>query len=122
MKCHSVGKDGTSTIGPNLLAVGAKYQREELIRSVLEPSNRVLSGYEQTIIETDDGEMLSGLVKSETDTEIELVDANAKAVKIAKKKVASQRKSNLSMMPNGLEKGLSLKDFADVVAYLEGLK
>jgi len=45
-----------------------------------------------------------------------------KRIKVPKKSVSERRKSNLSMMPNGLEKGLSLKDFADVVAYLEGLK
>lgn len=60
--------------------------------------------------------MLSGIVKSETDSEIELVDANAKAIRLPKKSLSERRKSNLSMRPNGLEKGLSLKDFAYGVA------
>jgi putative membrane-bound dehydrogenase-like protein len=122
VKCHAIGKEGASTVGPNLLAVGAKYPREEIIRSILEPSNRIFSGYELSIIETTEGDILTGIIKTETDSEIELVDANAKSIKLAKKSIAERRKSNLSMMPNGLEKGLTLQDFADIVAYLEGEK
>ena len=121
-KCHAVGKEGTATVGPNLLQIGARYPREELIRSVLEPSNRIFSGYEQTLIETDDGERLSGIVTRQTDDELELVDADAKTITLKKKAILDRRKSTLSMMPNGLEKGLSLQDFADIVAFLESQK
>ncbi|MEX2213117.1 MAG: HEAT repeat domain-containing protein, partial [Phycisphaeraceae bacterium] len=122
VKCHALGKEGTATIGPNLLQIGAKYPREELIRSILEPSNRIVSGYEQTLVETDDGERYSGIVKRETDDELELIDANARGITLKKKAIVSHRKSTLSMMPNGLEKGLSLADFADIVAFLEAQK
>ena len=35
-KCHAVDKEGMANIGPNLLGVGGKYPKDELIRSVLE--------------------------------------------------------------------------------------
>lgn len=121
-KCHSVSQETTADIGPNLLAVGTKYPREELIRSVLEPSNRIFTGYEMEVIETDAGETFQGVVRKETDEELVLGDSRGELITIAKETIVFREKSNLSAMPNGLEKGMTLEDFADLIAYLESLK
>ena len=65
IKCHSVGGVG-GKIGPDLQGIGAKYPREELIRSVLEPSARVADGFQLTIVTTDSGKVYHGIVKSDT--------------------------------------------------------
>jgi len=122
VKCHSIGDKGDAKVGPNLLGVGQKYPREELARSVLEPSNRIVSGYELTVIVTTAGQVVQGIVKSETDEGVELTQADAKVVTIKKGDIDDQTRSNISAMPNGLEKGMSLADFADIVAYLEAQK
>ena len=122
VKCHSIGDKGEAKVGPNLLGVGQKYPREELVRSVLEPSNRIVSGYELTVIVTSAGQVVQGIVKSETEEGVELTQADAKVVTIKKSEIDDQTRSNISAMPNGLEKGMSLADFADIVAYLEAQK
>lgn len=122
VKCHAVGDKGTSKVGPNLLGVGAKYPREELIRSVLEPSSRILSGYELTTVVTDDGRQLQGIVQAENEEFLELVDAEGKVTRLPQSSIDEVVRSNLSAMPNGLEKGLTLEGFADIVSYLESLK
>ncbi|MCA9436058.1 MAG: HEAT repeat domain-containing protein [Candidatus Omnitrophica bacterium] len=122
VKCHSVGETGDAAIGPNLAGIGTKYEREELVRSVLEPSNRIESGYELTLIETFDEEFIDGIVQSETEREISLVNADGEAFTVKKEDVRDRRKSALSMMPNGLEKGMTLQDFADIIAYLRAQK
>ena len=121
IKCHAVGGKG-ATIGPDLLSVGTKYPRDELIRSVLEPSNRILSGYQVTVVITDDGRTHQGIIKRETPDAIELVDAEGKTITLAVDAISERETANVSMMPNGLKDGLSLEDFADVVGYLESLK
>lgn len=121
VKCHAIGGDG-GQVGPDLTGVGAKYPREELIRSVLEPSNRILSGYQLSIVATDAGQVYQGIIKNETDDELELLDAEGRTQRIAKNEVAERETGNVSMMPAGLKDGLSLADFTDVVAYLESLK
>ena len=122
VKCHSVGDRGEAKLGPNLLGVGAKYAREELIRSVLEPSNRIVSGYELTIVVTTAGKVVPGILKSESDAGVELTQADGTVVMVPKSEIDEQQRSALSAMPNGLEKGMTLSDFADIVAYLEGQK
>jgi putative membrane-bound dehydrogenase-like protein len=121
VKCHAVMGQG-GKIGPDLVGVGTKYPREELIRSVLEPSARVAESFQVQTIVTDEGKILTGVVKSENEKELELVDANGKATVISLGEIEERNKSTISLMPNGLKDGMTLQDFADIVAYLESLK
>jgi putative heme-binding domain-containing protein len=121
IKCHSVGKEG-GAVGPELTSVGAKYPRDELISSVLFPSAKISSGYEQSTMALADGRVLTGIVRNETADSVEVQDAEAKTIRVAKTLVEERKRSEVSLMPNGLAAGLSPQDFADLIAYLETLK
>jgi len=41
---------------------------------------------------------------------------------VRKPEIDQRKESELSLMPEGLNTGLSLQDFADIVSYLESLK
>src|SRR5205085_7375115 len=65
VKCHSV--DGSSSkAGPDLFAIGDKFPRRELIRSILEPSAEIAVGYGTTFVETKEGEEFQGAIKDST--------------------------------------------------------
>jgi putative heme-binding domain-containing protein len=121
VKCHAVGEEG-SKIGPNLAGIGAKYPREELVRSILEPSARVAESFQMTVVLTADGRVVQGLVKTDTPDSLELIDAEGKTITLATDDIEERKQSSLSLMPNGLKDGLTLEDFADIVAYLESLR
>lgn len=120
-KCHAVAPGGP-TVGPELSSVGAKYPRDELITSVLFPSAKISSGYEPVVLATDDGRVFSGVIKGETPEAVELQDADAKVVRIPVETIEERRRGDVSIMPPGLAEGLKPSDFADLIAYLEGLK
>lgn len=121
VKCHSV--DGTSSkAGPDLYAAGEKFPRRELIRAVLEPSADIAIGYGTTVVETKSGEELQGIIKESTAKWIDLAVADGKRSRIAAQEIKSLRGSTLSLMPEGLQSGLSRKEFADLVEYLVTLK
>ena len=120
-KCHAVGSNG-GKVGPELSSVGAKYPRDELITAVLAPSAKIASGYEPTIFALNDGRVVSGIIKNEGHDKVEIQDSEAKVVSLTKDQIEERRKSDVSLMPNGLAQGLSAKDFADLIAYLETLK
>ena len=84
VQCHSVGGRGTSTIGPDLTGLASKYDRAELIRSVLEPSSRIAIGYQPVIVATREGKVHSGVVRAETEAVLELADSDAKITRIPK--------------------------------------
>jgi putative membrane-bound dehydrogenase-like protein len=121
IKCHAVGKEG-GAVGPELSSVGAKYPRDELIAAVLYPSAKISSGYEPSIFALADGRVLSGIVRAETPDAVEIDDADAQRVRIAKDQVEDRKRGAVSLMPSGLAQGVSPQDFADLIAYLETLK
>jgi putative heme-binding domain-containing protein len=121
VKCHAVGGVG-STLGPDLLGVGAKYPRHELIRAVLEPSNRILTGYETSVVVTRSGKMHAGVVKSESPDGIVVTTIDGEVLEIPAEQIALRTTSPLSPMPNGLADGMTLQDFADIIAYLASLE
>ncbi len=120
-KCHAVGKEG-GLVGPELSSVGAKYPRDELIASVLYPSAKISSGFESTTFALADGRVVTGIVRNETSESVEIQDAEARLIRIVKSDIEDRKRSDVSLMPNGLAEGLSLDDFAHLIAYLETLK
>jgi putative heme-binding domain-containing protein len=122
VQCHSVGGRGTSTIGPDLTGLASKYDRAELIRSVLEPSSRIAIGYQPVIVATSEGKVHSGVVRAETDTALELADSDAKITRIPKSQIEERRVGQVSIMPARLVETLSPVDFADLISFLSCLK
>lgn len=122
VKCHSVGDRGNSTVGPDLTGLALKYDRAEIIRSVLEPSSRIATGYQPTVIATRDGRVLQGVVRAETDALVELGDADAKLVRVAKADIEARRVGSVSIMPANLVEGVSPVEFADLISYLMSLR
>lgn len=121
VKCHAVKGQG-GTVGPDLSDLGVKYPKDEIIASVLYPSAKIFSGYEPVAVALSDGRVVTGIVKAETPDSLEIVDAEAKTIKVAKSDIEEKKVSNVSLMPNGLAEGLSKADFADLISYLETLK
>jgi putative heme-binding domain-containing protein len=120
-QCHAVRTEG-GHVGPDLTTAGAQFPRRELAESILFPSKAVREGYQTVIVETKDGESMSGLLKGETADELQLVDSVGQLRRIAKTKIASRKKSDVSLMPEGLHSALTPEQFADLVAFLETLK
>ncbi len=121
VKCHSV--DGSSSkAGPDLFAVGDKFPRRELIRAVLEPSMEIAVGYGTAIVLTKSGEEFQGVVKEVTADALDLIGADGKHVRIAMRDIREQRGSAVSLMPEGLQAGMSRQEFTDLIEYLVTLK
>jgi putative heme-binding domain-containing protein len=121
IKCHKVGNEG-GEVGPSLSGVGVKYDKAKLLESVLYPSRQILDGYQQTIVRTKKGDVIAGAVRGETDGEVTLLDSSGAKIVIKKSDIKSRKFSDLSLMPEGLQTGLRLEEFADLIAYLVSLK
>ena len=121
IKCHRVAGEGND-VGPDLTTAGAQFGRKELAESILFPSRSIREGYQRVEVETKNEETLEGLVKTETNDELTLRDANGNNRRVSKADIKDRHNSQLSLMPEGLEAGMALQDFADLVAYLSSLK
>jgi putative membrane-bound dehydrogenase-like protein len=121
VKCHKVKGEGGEA-GPDLFGVAAKFNRAQLVESVLYPSKQILDGYKVTRVLTKGGEVKAGRVAADGADELVLLDAEGKRQSIKKGEIDRRQESDLSLMPDGLNTGLSTQDFADLIAYLETLK
>jgi putative heme-binding domain-containing protein len=121
LHCHRVRGEG-GAIGPDLSDIGAKYGRAHLIESVLDPSRQIVEGYRSTVVATADGRVLAGVVQGESADALTLVDADGRRTVLRQAEVEERKLGEASLMPANLVAGLSPRDFADLVAYLEGLR
>ena len=120
-KCHSVHKEG-GDVGPDLSSIGFKYNRLQLIEEVLNPSKNILDGYESFTVELTSGRLLVGIIRSETADELILLDAAGAKQVIKQSDVDSKKRTGKSIMPDGLQGGLTPVDFGDLIGYLETLR
>lgn len=121
VKCHTT--DGSAgKAGPDLLSIGDKFPRRDLIEAILEPSAAIAVGYGATTVETKSGEEVTGIIKQATDAFVDLVTAEGKHVRIASKEIKQQRGNTISLMPEGLQQGMSREQFTDLIEYLTTLR
>lgn len=119
--CHTI--DGSaSKAGPDLFAAGDKFGRGDLITAVLQPSASIAVGYGTVVVTTKSGAEYQGILKKSGADGVELMGADGKLVSIPTADIASQHGSELSLMPEGLQSGLTHEEFTDLVEYLANLK
>ncbi|TWT93755.1 DUF6797 domain-containing protein [Stieleria varia] len=120
VRCHSTS-DTRSPLGPNLSQFDEPVSHRYLIDAILRPSASIRKGYETVAVLKTDGQVVQGLQVKEDDEEIELRDATdlQRSVVIRKVDVEAIRRSNKSMMPEGLAGTLrDQREFYDLAKYL----
>ncbi|MCH7728844.1 MAG: PQQ-dependent sugar dehydrogenase, partial [Planctomycetes bacterium] len=119
--CHSIGGLGVS-IGPELSQIGKKYNRAELLESILEPSKRIDPKYVTYLVETVEGRVLTGLLVKKDARELVLKDAQDKLIRIPSEKIEQLVSQRRSLMPELLLRDMTAQQVADLLAYLSSLK
>ncbi len=120
MTCHAIGEAG-GLIGPNLVSIGASAQVDYLIESLLEPSKKIKEGYHMVIVTTKDGQVVSGGLVQDGQSEVIVRDAANQTHRVPKANIASKQMSPVSMMPPGLTASLREDEFVDLVRFLSEL-
>lgn len=115
--CHTMGTLGHA-VGPDLTEISRK-GAETLLSDVFDPNAAVNTEYLNYTIEDDDDEVYSGIIISETEALVVLRASGGVDYSIARGRILDLSSSGLSLMPEGLEAGLSLQDVADLLAYLQ---
>lgn len=119
--CHSVDPKAEQK-GPYLGASGAKFTRDYLIDSILEPNKVVAQGFQTSLLKLKDGTVKMGFVTSEADGVVELRDIAGQVSKVKRADVAEESHLPNSMMPPGLAAGLTVEEFTSLIEYLVSLK
>lgn len=114
--CHKVADQGI-VLGPDLTS-NASRDPEALLTNVLDPNRYVPPQYVQYVVRTRDGRILDGMIAAETATSITLRRQEGAQDVVLRKDIDRLKSTGKSVMPEGLEKGLTPQDMADLLAYL----
>jgi len=119
--CHRIGSRGEK-IGPDLSKIGEVRSRRDLVEAIVFPSASLARGYESFHVVTKAGQIHAGLLGRETATAIYLRTTDRVEIRIDRAEIEELSPGRTSIMPQGLEKTLSLNELRDLVAYLSSLK
>lgn len=116
--CHQLGGIGNS-IGPNLASSPSR-DPSALLNNILDPNQFVLPSWLQYTVVDKSGRSYSGLLASQSATSVTLKKEKAEIVTILRGDIEELVSSGKSLMPEGLEKELSLQSTADLIAWIAG--
>jgi putative heme-binding domain-containing protein len=70
-------------------------------------------------VETVTGEIESGILRSESADAVELLQASSRKVVVPRKQIKRLESSGISLMPEGLEAGLTAEELRDLISFLQ---
>ena len=115
--CHKLGGLGREA-GPNLAALTNK-TGEFLLQSIIDPNAAVEARFGLYVAATRDGRTFSGMVVSETGTQLSLVGSDGRKMDILRGDLVEFKSMGVSFMPIGLERDLSAGDLADLIRFVQ---
>jgi len=119
--CHRYEGRGAA-IGPDLTLVGKRMSAERLVQSILQPSREIAPQFVPWLLLTADGRVRTGLSQgvSEDGSRERFVDAEGKPFEVELSDIEERRASPKSIMPEDLEKTLTVQQLRDLFALLHG--
>jgi putative heme-binding domain-containing protein len=118
--CHQVAGKGTP-LGPDLTQLAKKYNRSQLLETILNPSQTIDPKFATYLVETRDGQVLSGLLAARDDQFVLLKDSQAKEIRIPTRDIEFIAPQQKSLMPELLVQDLTAQQVADLLAFLASL-
>jgi putative membrane-bound dehydrogenase-like protein len=119
--CHVVNGEGKD-VGPNHSEIGSKLSREAFFEAILFPSAGISHNYETWTAVTNSGNAITGILISQTPTEVQLKGSDAIIRTVKRSELEEFVKQPVSLMPADLQKTMTVEELVDVIEYSQTLK
>ncbi|MBI4585362.1 MAG: c-type cytochrome [Planctomycetes bacterium] len=116
-KCHALNGEGRA-VGPDLSST-AKKPAAELLVALFDPNRVVEPGYAVYIVRDRKGNVLSGILASETAYAITLRQAEGAEQTLDRRSIREIQATEVSLMPENLEDILEVQAAADLLEFLK---
>ena len=116
-KCHQRSSPGPAP-GPDLTSLGWRRQREEILQSLLYPSQELHEEYPVVTVQLTDGAQFSGLLQAAANEQLAIISSTGERREFPRKDVELIRNQPLSNMPEGTLESLSREEILSLMAYL----
>jgi putative heme-binding domain-containing protein len=118
--CHRIGDMG-SEAGPNLVDLGGRLTKGNLLTQVLDPNASIAAGFEEYLIETAAGRTITGILAEDSSTSVTLRRKEGHQDTALRSSIARMRTSTVSAMHEGLEREINSQQMSDLLEYLQNL-
>ncbi len=119
--CHTVRDEG-GQVGPNLSQIGAVRGRRDLLEAIVYPSATFARTFEPYVVKTKDGVVEAGVISRETADAVYLMTGPRSEKRFERGNIKELRRSDVSVMPQGLDAQLTGQEMGDLIAFLGSLK
>ncbi|MCA9085529.1 MAG: c-type cytochrome [Planctomycetaceae bacterium] len=116
-KCHRIDGKGHQ-VGPDISDTRNR-SRDALLYDILDPNRRVDPQFTEYVIVTTDGRTLNGLLVSDSGDQIVLRQPEGREQTIARTDIEELKASSKSLMPEGIEKDVTVQQMADLLEFLK---
>jgi putative membrane-bound dehydrogenase-like protein len=116
LQCHAIEGQGQN-VGPSLTGISSR-PPEALLVDILDPSRQVASDFVGYTVTTARGDTFTGLIMSENVSAIVLRRPGVPDETIPRAEIKEVQASGRSLMPDGLETGLTPADLANLLEFL----
>jgi putative membrane-bound dehydrogenase-like protein len=116
--CHRLAGVGVE-VGPNIADAERTRSAEALLNDILNPNAAIDANYINYQVTLKNGKVLTGLIAAETATSLTLKRAENQTDTVLRQDVEEVRSTGTSLMPEGLEKTITVEDMADLLAFLK---
>ena len=116
--CHRLKGEGVD-VAPDITDVKIK-EKEALLSDILDPNRMVEARWMAYQIDLKDGRIAVGIISAETSSEVTVKMAGGITEAIPRANITKMKSLDASLMPVGLEAGITKEQMADLLAYLKG--
>lgn len=115
--CHRIGTVGVD-VAPDIADSRTKTPAQ-LLNDILNPNGAIDGNYVSYTVVTTDGKSETGVISAETPVSITLRQPEGKTLQILRADIDELRSNGVSLMPEGLEKNLSVEEIADLISFIK---
>ncbi|MDO8542905.1 MAG: c-type cytochrome [Opitutaceae bacterium] len=118
--CHRAAGEGME-FGPDLITVKTK-GRDALLTAILNPHQEVAPQFIAFDVMTKDGNAYTGMIEKDDATSLSLKIMGGAQITIPRTNIKGSTSSGKSIMPEGLEAGMTVQEMADLLTFIEELR
>ncbi|HZZ80883.1 MAG TPA: PVC-type heme-binding CxxCH protein [Gemmataceae bacterium] len=115
--CHRVAGVGVD-VGPDIADTRTK-KLDALLFDIIVPNAAIDANYVNYVVSTKDGRILTGLLTAESASSITVLRAEQQKDVILRKDIDEIASTGISLMPDGLEQKMSVREMADLLDFLK---
>ena len=115
--CHKAAGQGIP-VGPDFVTVKTK-GKEALLTAILDPHKEVAPQFIAYTVNTKDGQTLAGIVTKDDASSMTIKIMGGVEMNLPRSNIKGSTSSGQSLMPEGLETGMTVQDMADLLEFIE---